>query len=189
MYRETLVSLLVLSVLIGLVSNTIDTAAQSQTLPGNGKIAYEMQDKEGHSKVYLMDADGSNPTFLVDGRVEGWSPDGKQLLLDGGQRVLDLDTGKITTVLPKTVVPGHNIIGTSPPVWSPDGTQIAVVYGFTLYTIKPDGTGLKLLYRFGPEGHTKRRFLLSWSPDSKQLAFPLYGGAHPLISLGPTAAV
>lgn len=174
MNRKAHVVVLVLAMLLSLGANSTNVASQSRLLPRNGKIAYDMRDKEGHSRVYLVEADGRNPTFLVDGSIAGWSPDGKQLLLDGGQKVLALDTGKITPVFPDSRA-GEQPIGSSPPVWSPDGTQIAVVSKFALYIVKLNGTRPALIYRFGREHYTKRRFILSWSPDSQWLTFPLFG--------------
>src|SRR5438128_1032750 len=95
MYRKTFDSTLVLTLLLGLVVRSASAVSQPRPLPQNGKIAYTMRlGISGNAHVYLMDADGSNRTFLVEGWSGAWSPDGKQLLAGGG--VLTLDTGKIT---------------------------------------------------------------------------------------------
>ncbi len=51
--------------------------------------------------------------------------------------------------------------------WSPDGSQIAFVDGARIYTVRPDGTDLRLLTRSGSAAS------LSWSPDSRKLAYVL----------------
>jgi Tol biopolymer transport system component len=160
---------LVLTILLELATTSTSAVSQARQLPQNGKIAYEMWTDRGAPKVYLMDADGSNKALLVRGEVSGWSPNGKQLLLDYGEHVLTVATGKITSLITQSVIPYD------PPVWSPDGRLIAIVKSsYEIYTVKPDGTELNLIYKNPSGRQTKRRVVVSWSPDGKQLTFPLH---------------
>lgn len=54
--------------------------------------------------------------------------------------------------------------------WSPDGSQIAFVYGARIFVVRPDGTELRRLTRRGEAAS------LSWSPDSRKLAYVLSEG-------------
>jgi Tol biopolymer transport system component len=95
--------------------------------------------------LYLMDADGGNPTRLTDGLNVlsnlAWSPDGRQIVFRGnGLFVINADgTGKRCLRIP---VSGIDYVES----WSPDGRQIAysaaLGYGATtMRIVNVDGSG------------------------------------------------
>jgi Tol biopolymer transport system component len=125
--------------------------------------------------------------------ASAWSPDGKQLAFtvhnDNGKRykpvggraifVVNTDGTGLRRITPWTLNAG----GLGELDWSPDGTRIlfhAIAQSLDdpslstgdLYTIRPDGTGLKRLTHFS-EGVQ----LGSYSPDGKQIVFATEQGA------------
>ncbi|MES2258763.1 MAG: hypothetical protein V4724_09595 [Pseudomonadota bacterium] len=114
----------------------------------------------GTGRIARIKADGSMkgvPEFLTDGTINSgfpsYSPDGDKLVYRVwsptvmGLRILDLKT-RVTTVL--STEPDNT------PGWSPDGSKIVFTrklidptdpnkFNFDVFTIKPDGTGLKRL--------------------------------------------
>lgn len=129
------------------------------------------------SGTYLAKADGTGATRILNAPVtighEGepgltWSPDGTRLLLqrDGDLSIVTTDGSmrKLTTG------PEFDVF----PSWSSDGSGILFVRatldsngqeltGEALYTIKPDGSGLRLMTNSTRSG--------AWSPDSRWIAY------------------
>lgn len=140
---------------------------------GGGTITFH-SDRDGNHEVYVMDADGSNPTNLS--RHPGWdarprlSPDGTTIAFES-----DRDDGF-------TQIYVMGAYGSSPtrltwepvnhrrPVWSPDGTRIAFhanLHGNDeIYAMQADGTGLtRLTDEPAPDRSAE------WSPDGTKLLF------------------
>jgi len=112
--------------------------------PNGAQIAF-VSDRDGTSAIYVMKADGGNPRRLVsapDGsgcsaslRSLAWSPDGSQLayaaqflcgmpVTQGADYyVVDRSDGAATFLTYGNTLRGGG------PVWSPDGTKVAVVSG------------------------------------------------------------
>jgi Tol biopolymer transport system component len=123
------------------------------------------------ARVLMMRADGSETRELTHGPVNSgfpsWSPDGKRIVYrvwsdsEHGLRILNLEDNSVT----KLTEDYDNF-----PRWSPAGDLIEFTSfrnnDFDVYTIHPDGTGLKQLTTApGNDGHA------IWSPDGKFLLF------------------
>lgn len=109
--------------------------------------------------VRLWHIDGTLiATLRHKGQVDGlaWSSDGKALASDDGEARLWRADG--TNIASFGVNSGH-------PVWSPDGTTLAVGKLDTVRLVGPDGALLARL-----TGHTAPVESLAWSPDGKILA-------------------
>jgi Tol biopolymer transport system component len=143
------------------------------------------------SDIFVMNADGTSvrqvthltagKPFAMDVNKPGWSPDGKQLVFevqnlktaDPPNRralfVVNVDRSGLRQLTDWSVNAGDH------PDWSPDGKLIlfravsAVErHSGNLYTIHPDGTGLRQLTRYPAP---KTVLLGSFSPDGKWITF------------------
>jgi TolB protein len=132
---------------------------------------------EGGAQVAIVNADGTGFQELTSGEANSgfpsFSPDGKRLVYrtfsrkGNGLRIMNLET-KETTALTNEY---DNF-----PLWSPRGDPIMFARlsggnynaggSYDIYTIKPDGTGLKRLTNGkGNDAH------MSWSSDGQYIAF------------------
>jgi Tol biopolymer transport system component len=126
----------------------------------------------GGAQVGIVNADGSGFHLITSGNSNNafasFAPSGKHIVYrttspDGdGLRIMNLDDHTITVLTNEW----DNF-----PVWSPRGDLIAFIRrngaaDFAVFTIHPDGTGLKQLTNtHGIEAH------LAWSPDGERLLF------------------
>jgi hypothetical protein len=108
-------------------------SAYGGTFPGeNGKIAFSSdRDRENNFEIYVMNADGSNPTRLTNNHVSdgfaSWSPDGTKIAFHNSTRlgnnfeiyIMNAADGSGQTRLT------NNPASDASPSWSPDGTKIA----------------------------------------------------------------
>jgi TolB protein len=126
---------------------------------------------EGGAQVAMVNPDGTGYRELTSGpnnsAFPSMSPDGRRFVYrtfgpDGdGLRIMDLETKKITPI-----ASGYDNF----PLWSPRGDLIMFSRqdhgAYEIYTIKPDGTGLKqLTHSQGNDAH------MAWSPDGEYIVF------------------
>jgi eukaryotic-like serine/threonine-protein kinase len=139
--------------------------------PDGKRIAFYDEPTDGHSKIYIIPADGGTPEALSSGEHnEGdpnWSPDGNSLVFHfyassptASIHVLDLKTRKVTEL------PGSK--GIFSPRWSPEGRYIAALTSAQ--------AGFKLmLFDFKTQKWAKLSDIFagfpSWSRDGKYLYF------------------
>ena len=145
--------------------------------------------------IDVMDADGTSVqqlTQLGTGPREHdlgpqWSPDGARIIfqrVDTWSRrsaifVVNVDGTGVRRVTPWRLGAGDH------PDWSPDGSRILFSSDFeagprvspNIYTIRPDGTGLRKLTR--ARGGRIRHLSSSFSPDGKWITFGRAFGTGP----------
>ena len=141
--------------------------------PDGQRIAFA-SNRDGNTEVYVMAADGSNPTNLTqnadtDGRNLVWSPDGQRIAFtserDGNTEVyvMAADGSNPTNLTQST---GDDWAS----VWSPDGQRIAFASnrdGNTeVYVIAADGSNPTNLTQ-----STGDDWASVWSPDGQRIAF------------------
>jgi Tol biopolymer transport system component len=161
-----------------LFGDSIKSALAPVWSPDEKKIAFGFgryfQSLQGPAigDIAIVNKDGTGLKILTDGKgnygFPSWSPDGKKIVFRAstdslkGLFIIDVETLQITTLTRNSQ---DNF-----PTWSPDGSVIAFTSkredNYDLYSIKPDGTGLKRLTSDpGNEAHS------IWSPDGKWIAF------------------
>jgi TolB protein len=138
----------------------------------------------GGGGIWVMRADGTHKRPVLDGPTNdasaSWAPGGRTIVF---VRSKGFDRSRLMkyslrteTTRPITAGTGRFPVATDP-AWSPDGRRIAFVgsqrervgQGQELFTIHPNGTGLKRItftpnrWETGPD----------WSPDGRRL---VYGG-------------
>jgi Tol biopolymer transport system component len=142
--------------------------------------------RDGNGEVYAMDADGSGPRNLTQHPARdvrpAWSPDGRRIAFvsrrDGNPEIYVMDadgSGKRNLTRDRA--------SDDYPTWSPDGRSIAFLrgriysnrvrglglnrfYGYHLYVVNADGSGLRRLTR-----KFMGRYQLVWSPDGRTIYF------------------
>lgn len=166
--------------------------------PDGETIAFECFTRPGGRltfSIVLMDRDGGNRRVVVRGTGAAgvgrpqFSPDGKRLVFEHqnikakpknghATYVVDLDGKGMRRVTPWSLRAGDH------PDWSPDGNLVLVRslangpdfnHQGNLYTVRPDGTGLRQLTHFGPKTDLLQNG--SFSPDGTAIVFATTHGA------------
>ena len=179
-----------------------DDRAEPAWAPNGKQIAYTRRwgrrdgDLFEHAEIYVMNTNGGatrpitkfGSPFSADVESAAWSPDAKQLVFAvhnskrgepaGGRAlfVINADGSEQRQLTPWPLSGGGRLD------WSPDGKLILFrVRGArnqhgNIYTIHPDGSGLKQLTRYPAP---KAVELGSFSPDGKLIIFTRFSGSGP----------
>jgi Tol biopolymer transport system component len=137
----------------------------------NGQVLNAGDRVEGGAQIAMINADGTGYHEVTSGvnnnGFPSMAPDGKRFVYrsfgpDGeGLRIMNLETRAITKL-----TEGYDNF----PLWSPRGDLImfsrAAEGDYEIYTIKPDGTGVKrLTFSRGNDAH------MAWSPDGESIVW------------------
>ena len=145
--------------------------------PDGSAVAFVagQQAHPGQAELYLLTPVGSSEPRLVATFDEIWNlaiaPEGDLVAVrgtsEGGETSLylvDTRDGAVTPIQLSFRWPGE-------PIWSPTGEWLALAGGTTeeeppgIYTLRPDGSGLKRLADGGPP--------MAWSPGGSRIAFAI----------------
>ena len=144
-------------------TNVIDIGLGSASWSPDGKKIAFAAGWGGDAKVYVMNADGTNPVNLTDyaspwdhGPV--WSPDGKKIAFisyrDGNYEIYAVNADG-TDLVNLTKNPADE----GAQAWSPDSTKIAFVSNSEIYVVDADGSNLLRLTDNDAEDYSP-----VWSP-------------------------
>ena len=154
--------------------------------PDGTKIAF-VSDREGVPQLYLMTADGNNPTRLTNSgcvdQVPSWTPDGRALYWESqcsGQKVKimtakvaygdDSSYGVFATLVDIRELTSQDQGDNRFPRVSPDGRKIVFTSyrdgNAEIYLMNADGSNQTRLTNSGGEDEAA-----SWSPSGQQLIF------------------
>jgi len=138
--------------------------------PDGHKIAF-LGDDVNFGNIYIMDADGSNRTKVLDSNHRSfkdlaWSPDGTRIAFAvmGGVATCALDGSDFTYIVPPAI--GEQSQGLS---WSSDGSKIAFAAtsaGWDIYVVDADGGNEVKLSSQDTEDRSP-----SWSPEGSKIVF------------------
>ena len=139
----------------------------------DGKIAF-ISDREGHGDVWIMNADGSDPVNLTQGRdcaSPAWSPDGTKIAYIAGGEIwlMDADGSNLQQVT-------DDAIDKVRLFWSEDGSSIYYI-AVPTWPISDEWVPDAFVAELDGSGSSPadwrevyRRFLPGVSPDGSQLA-------------------
>ena len=118
-----------------------ETASLPSWSPDGERLAFA-RDDEGGGGVYVARYDGTEPRRVAHFAAEvSWSPDGSEILLAGGAlHIVQPDGAGLRRLGPAQ--PG---IHADVAVWSSDGSMIAARSGEVIFTMRRDGTDVRVL--------------------------------------------
>lgn len=146
--------------------------------PDGATIAFTVYPDPDSTKIFLMDADGSNKRIITDGLDSSydwrptWSPDGRQILFVSNHTG-HIDVFKVnidgTEVVNLTNSPSNDL----DPHWSPVANRIVFASDRgdgirRLYLMDPDGANVKLLDGVECKGMCA---FPRWSPAGKEVVY------------------
>jgi Tol biopolymer transport system component len=156
-----------------------DPTALTPYREAGGKIAFA-SDRDGNLEIYVMDADGGNPTRLTDNPAEdtdpSLSPDGQKIVFasarDGNWEIYVMNADGSDTIR-LTDHPARE----ADPAWSPDGQKI-------VFSSNRDGDSTlnsvnSEIYVMAADGSAPTRLtydpaddsIPNWSPDMEKIVF------------------
>ncbi|HEX4520139.1 MAG TPA: hypothetical protein VH063_11220 [Gaiellaceae bacterium] len=169
---------------IGFPSTQLSSGAFSDSHPvwsgDHRQIAFVRESHNGLSyTLWVMNANGRGARALTHGNVldtePSWSPDGKHIVFRSdspNRRTADLYSIGVNGRGLRDITHNPDSVGALDPDWSPNGKLIVFARteqssgaGTGIYTIRPDGTGLRRLRIGGLDP--------AWSPSGKRVAFVL----------------
>ena len=136
--------------------------------------------EDDRSGIATIEADGTGLQQLTallshpDRRGPSWSPDGKRITFASWGWFTEPNR---LLVMNADGTDRHRLTRLQPydAAWSPDGKRIAFMTLNSLYTIKPDGSGIKLIYDQGCS------WSFAWSHDSTKLVCDTDGPGFAII--------
>jgi Tol biopolymer transport system component len=126
-------------------ANTVTTRFAGPHLsPDGAKIIFDMG-----NKIYTINSDGSNRTYLSDGFAPSYSPDGSKILyLKAPVYNIDIFTMNNDGTNSVDVAVGSTGTGFYDPAWSPDGKYIITTLtgnNYQIYILDANGSNWRLI--------------------------------------------
>jgi dipeptidyl aminopeptidase/acylaminoacyl peptidase len=130
-------------------------------IPGSTDLLVQ----SGGDTLVITGSRFQGPLATLPGTDATASPDGSRVayVRNAVLYVANVDGSAERVVATHVQPPPDDLLG---PVWSPNGTRIAIASGATLLFVKADGTGLTTVYTPSSENINP-----TWSPDGSTIAF------------------
>ena len=146
--------------------------------PDGTKIAFVSNRNKGYIQIWVINADGGNPTRLTDGVWDNnpdWSPDGRKITYDFFLNPWDNDKWNRTIYVMDSDGRNSRQLIEKPewdtnPSWSPDGRKIAFAsrrdMRHEFYVMNANGQEIeRITFDFTP------KYKPTWSPDGSRIAY------------------
>jgi TolB protein len=149
--------------------------------PDGTKIVFQSPRQDGHTRIFIMNADGSNQRALTENEgfcgAPHWSPDGRRIVFQCTrdlERTSSDSPWKLFVVsadggAPRQLMPGPG--NDQVPHWSPDGTRLLFYSDRSgvdqIYTIDAAGAGPAIALTKTAAANRAA----SWSRDGKSILF------------------
>jgi len=135
--------------------------------PDGKKIAYS-----NNNNILIMNSDGTNQTYLTDGRMPTWSPDGEHIVYVKSFEIytINLDGGGQEPLVVGSVYES--------PSWSPDATKILLhqIMPSILEELPPMPRILIIDIKNNNLIYLDDGSYPSWSPDGTKIIYSKYSG-------------
>ncbi len=151
----------------------IGDACDPTTPPPPGLIVFT-SNRDGNNEIYVMDANGSNPTRLTNNTANdqqpAWSADGTKIAFisdrDGNQEVYVMDANGFN----QTRLTNNTELDVTP-AWSPNGLKIAFARAFPghsqIFVMDAANGANEVALTADPVGSSAP----TWSPDGTKIAY------------------
>jgi Tol biopolymer transport system component len=138
--------------------------------PDGRRIAFSLL---GDRSIHVVDVDEPAPTSLTVGRFPAWSPDGTRIAYTSGCAIWKVSVDGSQ----RSQIAGPELLGRRwchhrngwwfqpqiGPVWSPDGSRLAMMAGGRLLAIPIDGSPSRVL---AAAPHLRNIIGITWEPDA-----------------------
>ena len=130
-------------------------------VPGSTRLLVQ----SGETTLVISGSRFQGPLATLNGIDATASPEGKRVayVRDAVLYAAGIDGTDEHAVSTNVFPPSSDILG---PVWSPDGTRIAIASGSSLLVVKADGSGVVTVFH-----GTNQSVNPTWSPDASTIAF------------------
>jgi Tol biopolymer transport system component len=147
--------------------------------PDGERIAYDRSeaDEAGPGGVWIMNADGSEKSFVTGGAYPSWHPDGQRLIMVRGVSqgvfefvVFDRDARTI-----EATIQAPHVDDLSKPQYAPHGDRISYPGVNGIWILSADGSNARRILPFHALREKKEETLWaslpSWHPDGEHLVY------------------
>jgi len=145
--------------------------------PDGSRLAF-YSERDGNAEIYVMNADGSDPTRLTDDPANesypAFSPDGQRVSFDSDRDgnfeiyTMNPDGSDVRRLT-------YNDAVDASAAWSPDGSRIAWMSDrsgrFEVWLMNADGSEQRQFTGAGETASEGTHWFPQWSPDGTRMAF------------------
>jgi Tol biopolymer transport system component len=142
------------------VTRDVNREAAPAWSPDGTELVYVRSARVGNgSTLWVVGMDGAAPRQLTAGRIDlqpSWSPDGRRIVfvrISANYQSAIWEVRSDGTGLRRVLA---GLTGVTQPTWSPDGTRLLLTDGQTLFTVRRDGGGRRVVARLSTDARGAR---------------------------------